>query len=72
MKKSQPRKWPKPTRDGVLFVGGLAGITYEYLLHEGEPRQAWLIFFGGMIGLPAFLRSDEARKGRKNGNDEDD
>lgn len=54
------------TRDGILFVTGLAGIIYETVIHHGE-NPTLLILFGAMCGLPAFLRSDEllGRKAEK-------
>ena len=51
---------PKIGRDTVLFVGGLAGIFHETVISEHE-RSALLVLFATMIGLPAFLRSDEAK-----------
>lgn len=47
-------------RDAVLFVVGLAGIIYVTLTNGGD-RPTLLVLFGAMIGLPAFLRTDEAR-----------
>lgn len=46
------------SRDLVLFVAGLLGIGYETLLEDVD-RPALLALFGGMIGLPWFLRRDE-------------
>jgi hypothetical protein len=54
-------------RDTVLFFGGLAGVIHETLLTNGE-RVNLLIVFAAMMGLPAFLRSDEARQ-KKDGED---
>lgn len=51
---------PKIGRDTVLFLGGLAGIFHETVIHEDGERTALLLLFGTMVGLPAFLRSDEA------------
>lgn len=48
-------------RDCALFLGGLAGVAFETLVTEGE-RPTLLILFAAMMGLPAFIRSDEARK----------
>lgn len=53
-------KFPKVGRDSVLFVGGLAGIAHETLVSEQE-RSALLVLFATMVGLPAFLRSDEKK-----------
>lgn len=49
------------TRDTILFVGGLAGLTYETLTAHAE-KPTLIIAFIGMLGLPIFIRSDEARK----------
>ena len=46
------------TRDLVLFVAGLAGIAWETLFEEVD-RPALLALFGGMLGLPLYLRRDE-------------
>ena len=46
------------TRDGILFVTGLAGIVYETLVNHGS-NPTLLILFGAMVGLPAFLHADE-------------
>lgn len=48
----------KLTRDTVLFTVGLLGIAFETLVTGGE-RPTLLILFGGMVGLPVFLRTDE-------------
>lgn len=50
--------WPKVTRDGALFLAGLALITNEALRTHGE-RPYLLMIFAGMMGLPVFLRRDE-------------
>lgn len=47
----------------ILFFGGLAGVAHETLAHNLE-RPALLILFAAMMGLPAFLRSDERRNGK--------
>ncbi len=51
-------------RDVVLFVVGLAGIVYVTVTDGGD-RPTLLILFGGMVGLPAFLRVDEKKKDAK-------
>jgi uncharacterized membrane protein YobD (UPF0266 family) len=64
-------KWPAITRDGVLFVGGLMGMIYETVFHDGDTRSALIVVFAGMMGLPAFLRSDDIahkKNGGSNGN----
>jgi hypothetical protein len=48
-------------RDVALFFGGLAGVFHETVLATGE-RPTLLILFAAMMGLPAFLRTDERKK----------
>lgn len=48
------------TRDLVLFVFGLGGIVYETIVDHTD-RPTLLILFGAMVGLPAFLHTDERR-----------
>ena len=48
------------TRDGILFVFGLAGIVYETVANHGD-NPTLLILFGAMCGLPAFLHLDERK-----------
>ena len=55
------RKWPRITRDGVLFVAGLLLLLNEALLRS-DARPDLLIVFSAMMGLPVFLRQDERRK----------
>jgi hypothetical protein len=45
-------------RDVILFFGGLAGVFNETVLTSTE-RPTLLILFAAMMGLPAFLRSDD-------------
>lgn len=54
----------KITRDGVLFLAGLAGVAHQTLLSEID-RPMLLTVFAGMMGLPAFLRMDEKREEKK-------
>lgn len=49
------------SRDSILFAVGLLGIAYETIL-EGGDKPTLLILFGAMVGLPAFLRTDEKAK----------
>lgn len=51
----------KISRDGVLFAAGLLGVLHETVLST-EDRPTLLLLFAAMMGLPAFLRADEARK----------
>lgn len=55
---TQARRRFRITRDGTLFVTGLAGIIYETLVNRGD-NPTLLILFGAMCGLPAFLHADE-------------
>lgn len=48
------------SRDGILFAAGLLGIGYETILKGGD-RPTLLVLFGAMVGLPAFLRTDEKK-----------
>lgn len=56
----RPRKLPRITRDGALFIGGLLGIAHETLIASSE-RPTLIFAFMAMVGLPAFLRADEKR-----------
>jgi hypothetical protein len=49
----------KNLRDGVLFVAGLLGVIHQTLIGPVEPYL--LVTFAAMMGLPAFLRSDEKK-----------
>lgn len=55
----------KNIRDVVLFASGLAGVFHETVLATAE-RPTLLLLFAAMMGLPAFLRTDE-RNGRSQG-----
>jgi hypothetical protein len=48
------------TRDVILFFGGLMGVFNETVLTSTE-RPTLLILFAAMMGLPAFLRSDDKK-----------
>lgn len=52
------------SRDSILFILGLAGIGWETLA-QGAEKPTLLIVFGAMVGLPAFLRTDEKAKAAK-------
>lgn len=55
-----PSRWPL-LRDVLLFFGGMAGVVHETAFASAaEP--ALLVLFGAMLGLPAFLRRDEAKQ----------
>ncbi len=54
-------KTPKITRDVILFTFGLVGVGWETFAQNAD-RPTLLLLFGAMIGLPAFLKADEARK----------
>jgi hypothetical protein len=51
--------WP-PSRDLILFLVGLAGVAHETII-SASPDPTLLLIFGAMLGLPAFLRKDEAK-----------
>lgn len=48
----------KLTRDAILFAAGLAGLVHETVIAATE-RPTLIIAFLAMMGLPAFLRTDE-------------
>lgn len=52
------------TRNLVLFIFGLGGITYETVADHSD-RPTLLILFGAMVGLPPILRADETRLDKK-------
>lgn len=54
------KSWPL-IRDITLFTAGLAGVAYETLGSKVD-RPTLLLLFAAMMGLPAFLRSDEREK----------
>lgn len=54
-------RWPRITRDSILFFMGIIGISHEAFIRDGDPRTQLLIVFASMCGLPAFLRLDENR-----------
>lgn len=51
----------KITRDTICFVGGLAGLAHQTLIASAE-KPTLIIAFVGMLGLPLFIRGDEARR----------
>ena len=51
-------RWPKITRDTILFTAGVLGAANEAIFRDSE-RPALLMLFAGMMGLPVFLRKDE-------------
>lgn len=55
------KRWHvKLTRDAVLFLVGILGIIHETVVAKTQ-RPELLVVFAGMVGLPAFLRTDEAK-----------
>jgi hypothetical protein len=58
-------KW-QSFRDVILFFGGLAGVVHETVIAP-TPEPTLLAVFAAMMGLPAFLRSDERNGGKRNG-----
>jgi hypothetical protein len=59
-KKVEAPSW-QLSRDMVLFLVGLLGVLHEALFTSLD-RPSLLVLFAGMMGLPAFLRSDEKKK----------
>jgi hypothetical protein len=57
-------RFTQGVRDAILFAVGMSGIVFE-TVRFGAERPTLLILFGAMIGLPAFLRTDEHRKNGK-------
>lgn len=55
-------KWPKITRDSILFGVGIGGIMHEAFIRSGDVRTELLLLFGTMCGLPVFLHADENKK----------
>jgi uncharacterized membrane protein YobD (UPF0266 family) len=50
------------TRDGVIFVSGLAILFHETALTDNPTERPQLLIVAAMmIGLPAFLRKDETQ-----------
>lgn len=52
------KRW---TRDGFTYFLGIAGIVNEAFIRNEKPRDALLILFGSMIGLPTIIRLNEKR-----------
>lgn len=52
---------PKISRDTVLLVAGLAGVFFETVFQRID-RPYLLGIFGGMLGLPLYLRRDPPKK----------
>lgn len=55
IRRSSAQGW----RDVTLFVTGLGLIVHEAVLRHGPERPTLLVLYAGMVGAPAFLRSDE-------------
>jgi hypothetical protein len=49
--------WTPKIRDFLLFLGGFLGGAYETIVEQVD-RPALLALFGGMLGLPLFLKRD--------------
>lgn len=56
----------RPQRKDIFFVVGMLGIALEEARAFGEPSEALLLLFAGMIGLPFVIRADEARREGEN------
>lgn len=52
-------------RDISLFTTGLGLIVFEAVFRAGPERPTLLLLYAGMVGLPAFLRSDERAADRE-------
>lgn len=63
-------RWPRVTRDGVLFVFGLGGIVNEAYVRTGATRPEFIMLFAAMCGLPVALRRDEKKAGGSSPDDE--
>lgn len=55
------------SRDTILFVVGLIGLTYV-TIQNGPERPTLIIAFVGMMGLPLFIGADEKRRDRDEDN----
>ena len=55
------QKLSKIKRDTVLFAGGFMGVLHQTIFEQVD-RPSLLIIFGGMMGLPVFLRKDDTKK----------
>jgi hypothetical protein len=53
-----PSRPMKITRNTLLFIGGMLGVAHETLVKDVD-RPTLLLLFAAMIGLPAFIGSDE-------------
>jgi folate-dependent phosphoribosylglycinamide formyltransferase PurN len=58
---SMLQKLSKIKRDTVLFAGGFMGVLHQTIFEQVD-RPSLLIIFGGMMGLPVFLRKDDTKK----------
>lgn len=69
----RPPRHLRVTRDLVLFASGLAGAAYEIIevvSTHTRADPALLAFFGGLLGLPLYLRRDEAQQGDEKKDDD--
>lgn len=60
------RRWPSWTHawEWTLRAVGLAGIVHETVIVDVE-RPALVALFGSLVGLPAALAADRARRARR-------
>lgn len=56
--KGWPLRW---SRDGFLFLLGVTIIVNEALI-QPSPDPTLILLGGSLVGLPAFLSKDEAKK----------
>lgn len=61
MRPTRSRRRIRLSRDSILFLMGLLGVGHETLIANVE-RPTLILLFAAMVGLPAFLRHDEAKK----------
>ena len=50
----------KISRDTILLIVGILGVTHETLVSNTD-RPTLLLLFAAMIGLPAFINQDEKK-----------
>lgn len=58
---------PRLHRDGVLFLAGLGAFIHEVVIHAGPERPTLILASLALMGLPIWLRADEAKQGRRDG-----
>jgi hypothetical protein len=56
---------PSGWRDVLLFLTALGLLVNELAIRNGPERPTVLLLLGGLLGAPAFLRSDERRENKQ-------